>query len=205
MIMWPFSVYKKNVVSVNKLLSRTISPCWTVARIWQRASRAHYASAQSDGMANVTCSGGGTSPYRMSNRCSWEEYVECFECSQQYCLINKLITDDKKRAALHSFCREETYSLIVMVVKPLCPPKVEHKNVTDSVKLKFTQGYLCSMHNASFPSGINCRVNQFQVTSQLYANWPKAEVLEQLNSLWISCFVTGWWLAFPMVLLSSDC
>ncbi|KAG0435626.1 hypothetical protein HPB47_018387 [Ixodes persulcatus] len=62
---------------------------------------------------------------------SREVYVQRVELC---CAANKLVTDIKRRAALLSYCGQDTYSLISILIKPLQPPNVECRTIVDAIK-----------------------------------------------------------------------
>lgn len=74
---------------------------------------------------------GSVGEYRLGGSASWDEYVEKLE---MYCAANKLTTDEEKRAVLLSCCGEETYSLIVTLVKPARPTATSFDSIVQAVK-----------------------------------------------------------------------
>ncbi|CAN7978868.1 unnamed protein product [Ixodes persulcatus] len=74
---------------------------------------------------------GGINEYRLSTNASWDEYVERLE---MYCVANSLTTPEQKRAVLLSCCGEETYSLIVTLVKPTRPTAADYTTIVTAVK-----------------------------------------------------------------------
>ncbi|KAG0423071.1 hypothetical protein HPB47_001139 [Ixodes persulcatus] len=74
---------------------------------------------------------GGINEYRLSTNVSWDEYVERLE---MYCVANSLTTPEQKRAVLLSCREEETYSLIVTLVKPTSPTAPDYITIVTAVK-----------------------------------------------------------------------
>ncbi|XP_049267440.1 uncharacterized protein LOC125757449 [Rhipicephalus sanguineus] len=73
----------------------------------------------------------GIGEYRLGTSASWDEYVERLE---MYCEANKLSKDEEKRAVLLSSCGEETYSLIVTLVKPERPTAAAYEKIKKAVR-----------------------------------------------------------------------
>lgn len=73
----------------------------------------------------------GIGEYRLGTSASWDEYVERLE---MYCEANKLSKDEEKRAVLLSSCGEETYSLIVTLVKPERPTAATYDCIKKAVR-----------------------------------------------------------------------
>ncbi|XP_049267577.1 uncharacterized protein LOC125756713 [Rhipicephalus sanguineus] len=73
----------------------------------------------------------GIGEYSLGTSASWDEYVERLE---MYCEANKLSKDEEKRAVLLSSCGEETYSLIVTLVKPERPTAAAYEKIKKAVR-----------------------------------------------------------------------
>ncbi|KAH6930643.1 hypothetical protein HPB50_015940 [Hyalomma asiaticum] len=73
----------------------------------------------------------GIGEYPLGTSASWDEYVERLE---MYCEANKLSKDEQKRAVLLSSCGEETYSLIVTLVKPDRPTAAAYEQIKKAVR-----------------------------------------------------------------------
>ncbi|XP_042146264.1 uncharacterized protein LOC121835824 [Ixodes scapularis] len=69
--------------------------------------------------------------YRLGTNASWDEYVERLE---MFCAANKITTDEQKRAVLLSCCGEDTYGLIVTLVKPARPTAASYDDIKGAVR-----------------------------------------------------------------------
>ncbi|KAM7286060.1 uncharacterized protein ISCGN_032945 [Ixodes scapularis] len=69
--------------------------------------------------------------YRLGTNASWDEYVERLEI---FCAANKITTDEQKRAVLLSCCGEDTYGLIVTLVKPARPTAASYDDIKGAVR-----------------------------------------------------------------------
>ncbi|XP_075748076.1 uncharacterized protein LOC142814003 [Rhipicephalus microplus] len=69
--------------------------------------------------------------YRLGTDASWDEYVEQLEI---FCIVNKITTDEQKRAVLQSCGGDAAYGFIVTLVKPVRPTAASYDEIKTTVR-----------------------------------------------------------------------